>query len=100
MRKFLQWLRERFSIRTFGSILLVFVSLLCIWISGSILAIRFWAYVLGAQLPDFVTMLFPLGWLGAVLMALCFGAFSVYFVYARDIKWNKDNNAPSEEDKQ
>lgn len=100
MREFLAWLRFGFSIRTFGAIFLTFLFMLCVWFPGVILATRFWVYMFGVPLPDFTTMLFPLGRLGAVLMVLCFGAFSVYFVYARDTKWDKNDSAPSEEEKQ
>lgn len=100
MREFLKWLRFGFSIRTFGAILLVFILLLCIWAPGIILVTRFRAYVSGVPVPDLTTMLFPLGWLSAVLMILYFGAFSIYLVYARDTKWDKDNGAPQEEEDQ
>lgn len=100
VRKFWQWLRVRFSIRTLGAVSCVFLFMVCIWVFGSILAIRFWIYVLGVPLPDFTIMLFPLGRLGAVLMALCFGAFSVYFVYARDTKWKKSDDLRIDEEKQ
>lgn len=100
MRKFLQWLRAQFSIRTLGAVLCVFLAMVCIWVPGVILATRFWVHVFGVPLPDITTILFPLGRLSAILMVLCFGAFSVYFVYARDTKWDKDDSAPSKEEQQ
>lgn len=99
MREFLKWLQERFSFRTFGAVLCVFLSMLCIWIPGVILATRFWAYVLGVPVPDLGTILFPLGRVSAVLMVFCFGVLSVYFVYARDMKWGNDDDSPKSGEK-